>query len=545
MVKRSKGKPGIQVVFRRNFSIGAADAESDDQFLDSCFHDTGALDDIRDCENPKRILLGRTGSGKSALIKHLSISESNLISIEPETLSLSYISNSNILTFLDSIGVNLDLFFKLLWSHVLTVELIAKKYKIHNETSKKTFLEKIRATLSTDKEKELALQYIEDWGENFWETTETRVKEFTNKLEEHLNGRIGTNVLGNKISVSGEIQMTAEERKKIKERASKVVNEVQLKDLNNIRKLLAEDIFCDPQERYYVVIDRLDENWVEESIKYRLIKALIETVRSFMSVRSVKIVLALRTDLFQRVIDRTRSSGFQQEKYESLCYRIKWSRSDLKELINLRVRKLFKDKYTTRDIQLENVLPKGVIRQGTYFNYMLDRTFLRPREVILFFNECIAKAHGSSSFSRQNILDAEMIYSRMRIKSLCDEWHGDHPHLERHINFVSNGNMSIGLSDYDSDAVQAHVLSLVSDEHDSFTERVGEYVEGRETEESMLREIFAILYQTGFLGIKNFKHESTQWSHENVPLIAASEIRRDCIAYVHPTFWTALGIRPS
>ena len=545
MAKRSKSKPGIQVVFRRNFSIGAADAESDDQFLDSCFHDTGALDDIRNCENPKRILLGRTGSGKSALIKHLSILESNLISIDPETLSLSYISNSNILTFLDSIGVNLDLFFKLLWSHVLTVELIAKKYKIHNETSKQTFLEKIRATLSTEKEKELALQYIEDWGENFWETTETRVKEFTTKLEEHLNGKIGTNVLGNKISASGEVRVTDEERKKIKERASKVVNEVQLKDLNNIRKLLAEDIFCDPQERYYVVIDRLDENWVEESIKYRLIKALIETVRSFMSVRSVKIVLALRTDLFQRVIDRTRSSGFQQEKYESLCYRIKWSRSDLKELINLRVRKLFKDKYTTRDIQLENVLPKGVIQQGTYFNYMLDRTFLRPREAILFFNECITRAHGSSSFSRQNILDAEMIYSRMRIKSLCDEWHGDHPHLERHIKFVSKGNMSIGLSDYDSDAVQAHVLSLVSDEHDSFMERVGEYVEGRETEESMLREIFAILYQTGFLGIKNFKHESTQWSHENVPLLAASEIRRDCIAYVHPTFWMALGIRPS
>ena len=377
MANRSKNKLRLQVVFRRNFSIGAADAESDDQFLESCFLDTGVLDDVRDCENPKRILLGRTGSGKSALIKHLSAVESNLISLDPETLSLSYISNSNILNFLDSIGVNLDLFFKLLWAHVLTVELIAKKYKIQNESSKKSFLEKIRLTLSNDKNKELALRYIEEWGENFWETTETRVKEFTTKLEEHLSGNIGVNFLGNNISATGDITISEETKREIKERANKVVNEVQVRDLTNVKKLLAQDIFCDPQERYYIVIDRLDENWVEESIRYRLIKALIETVGSFMSIRSVKIVLALRTDLFQRVIDRTRSSGFQQEKYESLCYRIRWSRNDLKELITLRVNKLFRDKYTKSGVQVDNILPSGKIQQRSYLDYMLDRTFFK------------------------------------------------------------------------------------------------------------------------------------------------------------------------
>ena len=375
MANRSKNRLRQQVVFRRNFSIGAADAESDDQFLESCFLDTGVLDDIRDCENPKRILLGRTGSGKSALIKHLSAVESNLISLDPETLSLSYISNSNILNFLDSIGVNLDLFFKLLWAHVLTVELIAKKYKIQNESSKKCFMEKIRLTLSGDKNKELALRYIEEWGENFWETTETRVKEFTTKLEKDLSGKIGDKLLENNISAAGGITLSEETKIEIKERANKVVNEVQVRDLTNVQKLLSQDIFSDPQERYYIVIDRLDENWVEESIRYRLIKALIETVRSFMSFRSVKIVLALRTDLFQRVIDRTRSSGFQQEKYESLCYRIRWSRNDLKELLNLRDNKLFRDKYTKLDVQVNNILPSGKIQQRSYLDYMSDRTF--------------------------------------------------------------------------------------------------------------------------------------------------------------------------
>ena len=545
MANRSKKKPRIQIVFRRNFSIGAADAESDDQFLDSCFLDTGVLDDIRDCENPKRILLGRTGSGKSALIKHLSAVENNLIGLDPETLSLSYISNSTILNFLDSIGVNLDLFFKLLWSHVLTVELIAKKYKIHNESSKKSFFERIRLTLSSDKNKELALRYIEEWGENFWETTETRVKEFTTKLEEHLSGKIGAKLLENSISAAGDIIISEETKKEIKERADKVVNEVQVRDLTNIRKLLAQDIFCDPQERYYIVIDRLDENWVEESIRYRLIKALIETVRSFMSIRSVKIVLALRTDLFQRVIDRTRSSGFQQEKYESLCYRIRWSRSDLKELINLRVNKLFRDKYTKTDIQVDNILPGGKIQQRSYLDYMLDRTFLRPREIILFFNECITKAHGSSSFTRQNIIDAEMIYSQMRARSLCDEWHGDHPNLEKHIDFVNKRSKAVRFQDFNSTEIEEHFLSLLNEERDILFEKINRYVEGKDTGEDMLQEVFSMLYQTGFFGIQNSSHGVTQWSFEDIPLILPSSINPDCTAYIHRTFWMGLGVRPT
>ena len=317
---------------------------------------------------------------------------------------------------------------------------------------------------------------------------------------------------------------------------------MQLRDLANVQRLL-QDIFCDPQERYYIVIDRLDENWVGESIRYRLIKALIETVRSFTSVRSVKIVLALRTGLFQRVIDRTRSAGFQQEKYESLCYRIKWSRDDLMGLINLRVNKLFRDKYKKLDVQVNNILPSGKIQQRSYLDYMLDRTILRPREIIMFFNECIVKAHGSASFTRQNIIDAEMTYSQMRARSLCDEWHAGHPNLEKHINFVNKRSNTVRFLDFNPSDVDEHCLSLFNEENDILFHKVVRFIEGNETEDTMLREIFAILYQTGFLGIKNSSHEGTQWSFEDIPILSPSSINLDCIAYIHATFWMGLGVR--
>ena len=47
------------------------DAESDDRFLNQCFVDTGDYGTLVDCSNPHRIIVGRTGAGKSALICHL------------------------------------------------------------------------------------------------------------------------------------------------------------------------------------------------------------------------------------------------------------------------------------------------------------------------------------------------------------------------------------------------------------------------------------------------------------------------------------------
>ena len=79
------------VVFRRNTNIGATDAESDDQFLENCFVDTGDLDALLDCTNAKSIILGRTGSGKTALIKQVIRRCQNYIEISPQDLSLNYI----------------------------------------------------------------------------------------------------------------------------------------------------------------------------------------------------------------------------------------------------------------------------------------------------------------------------------------------------------------------------------------------------------------------------------------------------------------------
>ena len=107
--------------FKRTDSIGAAAAEDDGEVLKDCYVDTGALQLLQDIGDRRQIVLGRTGTGKSALLTILEQSRpERVIKLSPEHLALTYVANSTILNFFGSIGVNLDPFFKLLWRHVLT-----------------------------------------------------------------------------------------------------------------------------------------------------------------------------------------------------------------------------------------------------------------------------------------------------------------------------------------------------------------------------------------------------------------------------------------
>lgn len=290
--------------FKKNDRVGEAAAEDDDKFLFDCFVDTGDLDILRDCSSPQRIIVGRTGSGKSALIRLLASREEHVISLAPEQLALGYLSNSEVIRFFEEAGANLDLFYQLLWRHVLAIELVKSKYKITNDLSQKSFLSSLGQLFQKDKAKQQAIDYLKKWGENFWNETEYRVKEITSKMEQDLLASLGSDALGIKLEAGGAQKLSAEEKKEVINRGTRVVSQVQVKALADVIKLLADEIFNDHQESYFIVIDDLDTKWVDDPLKYKLIRALIETVRTFKQIPSVKIVVSLRQIYFRESSQR-------------------------------------------------------------------------------------------------------------------------------------------------------------------------------------------------------------------------------------------------
>lgn len=531
--------------FRKNDHIGAADAEADHAFLRDCFVDVGDVQLLTDCTDHRHIVLGRTGAGKTALLSNLSERTSRVINIKPESLALAYISNSTILQFVHNLGVSLDVFFKLLWRHVFTVEVIKAHFNLDSAAAKEGFLEWLRAQFSEKKRQhEKALAYLERWGSKFWEQTDYRIEELTTKLENDLRASIGTAIPDIKIALNASHGLTQEEKGKIIERATYVVNQVQIQELSYVLELL-DSILDDPQKRYYIVIDRLDENWVEESLRYLLIRALIETVRDFRKVRHAKIVIALRYDLLDRVLRISRGAGFQEEKYEALYLDLTWTREQLTSLLDARINHLVRRSYTSQSVTHKDILPEYVNKKPV-LDYIFDRTLMRPRDVIMFFNACARRAEGNAKITPTMIKDAEGEYSRQRLRSIADEWSAEYPHLMTVVEVLKGRPSSFPLSTIsDDDCVTLAIKLLDKDVKNEDLSNALTVIERDPANTGKLRQwIAAVLYQVGVVGFKLERFEGIVWSTSGRRSVSTSEISDDIRVSVHPCFWRSLGINP-
>lgn len=542
-------EPKKDFVFRKHMSIGEVDAENDLKFLQDCFVDTGDYDVLEDVSTPECIVLGRTGSGKSALLERLEGHCEQTIRIEPDELALKHISNSTILTFFEGLGVNLDIFYSLLWQHTFAVELIKNKYNIDSPTAKKNFMEKISSLISADRKKQQALNYIEQWGDKFWLETETRIKEFTDKLEHSLQSSISGKIPSFNWPLDGKKQLTEEQISEVTHYGKQVVNSVQIDKLAKVVALLAEDIFTDPQRKTLILIDRLDENWVDDDLKYKLIRALIETIRKFRKIETVKIVITLRTDLLNRVLERTRDSGFQREKYSSLFLPVSWSKETLKELMDLRINHLLKNKYTNSDVCFDDIFPNKIDKISC-LDYILDRTLLRPRDVILFVNECFNCSQGKAQITSSIVYAAEKTYSISRMESLQYEWFVEHPHLDKYTDILSQKHNRFKVSEIAWDKLEALIIQLVEHEKENSDLVVkcaheycnSTYPETKNLQNKFTQQLLFVLYKVGAIGVKVDGSSPVVWVNNKSQDLTAAKIMPTSVVYIHKMLWRAFAI---
>lgn len=529
--------------FRKHEMIGAEGAEEDQDFLFECFVDTGDLEVLRDTDHPARIVEGRTGSGKTALLMTLKDREENVSFLDPEHLSIQYISNSNIIKYLETIGVNLDIFYKLLWKHILAVELLKLKYDIKNEEDQRGFISRMYTKYIGDSRKKEAYDYLTEWGQKFWKNTEERIKEITRKLEDDISSKITGSIPHFNSSISGGQKFTEEEKIEIIHKAQEVINSVQIQKLAKIIKTLAEDEFTNKQQKYFIVIDKLDEKWVDETIRYKLIRALIESVKDLKKIQTSKIIIALRKDLLDRVFMLTRDAGFQEEKYQSLLLKLHWSEDELIDIMEKRLNSLIKRQYTKELIKWNEVIVPKIGKIDTKI-YLVSRTMYRPRDIISFTNNCISNSVGLSFITATRIRDAETNYSDVRLKALCDEWIVDYPNLMKFISILRGRKTSFyfcEITKEQTDNLVVEVLSSNVKDSCYIEDSCHKYYENHTRYEQFLEWMLRLFYKIGVVGIKP-RNKAVSWSFKCENLIHDSQITGVERVEICPMFYRALGI---
>ncbi|MEK6481530.1 hypothetical protein WJR50_28560 [Catalinimonas sp. 4WD22] len=537
--------------FKRNIDIGSLDAEND-RFLIAAFVDKNDLTLLSDMSNPKSILIGRTGSGKSALIKYLEKNEQYIKRIDPESISLRHLSNSDIIQYFKKLNVKLDLFYKVLWKHVFIVELI-KLYYDNNIDKSKSIIDWLKNQLP-NKAKQSSLDYLEKWEDKFWENTEYRIKEMETSLENRFKGELGGQVdIKELFKVLGKVDKESKDSNTIKyeviNKAQKVVNESQIEHINNILDIMETKMFIKSQKKFFIIIDDLDKEWVSNTIVYDLLKALIETIKDLSRISNFKIVIALRTNIHKKILKSNLVRGVQREKYNHLYLDIKWSESELMQLLNNRLRELMRGTYTSDSPTVEDVLPEAKShskKQISGFDYLVQRTFMRPRDVIDFFNKCIKHADGKTRISREILRLAEDEYSHERLRALNDEWIENYGNLFCLYGFLKGkkdgfkrDEIVVVAEEYFVEIIGNDEIKNLNDELQSFFNNYGNDFEAIK----LLNKVLITLYETGLLGIKIGPETKTEYIYESYTAIESSDLTPVSKFYVHPMFKKALRIK--
>lgn len=543
-------KKKSKFTFRQDWNIGSAAAEQDDAFLAACFVDTGLLAQIINTSSNKSIVLGRVGAGKSALLREIGRREKNVASIDPQDFSLRYISNSNTLQFVSSLGVKLDPVFQALWKHVLCVELIRLRYNVSTSSESAMRWGQIISAVSFNESRKRALQYFADFGgTDFWQTTEVRVREITKKIEEGIEESIGGKARLIELGARGHKNISDQERSELVSNIKTFLDSVHMSALQQVINILSEGDFSKTQGRFYVVIDDLDTQWADNDLRYRLIRALIEVIKRFREIRCVKIVISLRTDLLATVLDATRDSGFQEEKFDDFFLRVRWADVQLKNLVDLRLNELIRHKYSGRSVAFYDLFPRQIRKLDT-LEYIIRRTMKRPRDIILFINECFQQASGRTDISPSTIQDAEREYSTNRLKSIQQEWFDIYPQLGHHLEFLKSLRSRTIVSELPVDSINQHLLSL-ADFDGKTTDPVsiaglsllrnGSAITTPAQALPYLRILFGALFRVGAIAIKRPPAGRFVWNDDSTSSALAESVELDSVLAIHPMLYGGLG----
>lgn len=537
--------------FHKNDTVGAPAAEDDHEFLDECFVDTGDLSLLLNNEERRVIVLGRTGSGKSALVTRMArLHPDRVIVMNPNELALTYISNSTILSYFAGLGINLDPFYKLLWRHVFTVEILNRLFYQQAPAAQDSLWDKLRGVFSgtsrDDKEMKQAVDYLESWGEKFWNETELRVREITSKFESDLESSLNTAVGAGGIKATGELRagehLSEEQRAEVVDRAQRVVASAQVADLNKVGKLLGK-VLTDEQKSYYIVVDALDEDWVETQLKYKLIRGLILTAREFIKIQNAKVVIVLRRDLIDRVFKLTRDPGFQEEKYQGLYLPLEWSKPDILQILDRRVRMMVSRRYTKQPVSYADLLPRTYDRIP--INDYIFRVASRPRDVVALFNTCIQAGIDETRLSKHEFRQALQQYSRSRLRALGDEWAADYPMLLEFIDVLKNRPSSFKAVTITRKEIEDLCLEVVIANPEGrgvLFNLASSLVNGVGSSDMFKSTLLQIFYRVGLVGLKVSPAEPAYWSHDTSISVGLKQIDDDTSICVAPKYSIALNV---
>lgn len=178
---------------------------------------------------------------------------------------------------------------------------------------------------------------------------------------------------------------------------------------------------------------------------------------------------------------------------------------------------------------------------------MIHRTLYRPRDLISFFNTCIAQSDGNATKDFAANQNAEQGYSRERLKARCDEWRGTYPQV---ITISQKPLRSRPAQFEQSSFSQGELESLSYDMVSKFSggDQPDDYIIACECSEANLDAIRVkyvfMLYVSSLIGLKRNPASVPSYGFNCDDPLVEEDISSCPWVVIHPAFRKHLSVSP-
>lgn len=204
----------------------------------------------------------------------------------------------------------------------------------------------------------------------------------------------------------------------------------QLYRIQELDPLLPDIVDLAKSRRVLVFIDELDRGWDASEDARSFVAGLFQASVSINEkLPNVTVYVSLRQELYENIP----SLYDDAQKYRDIVERISWNEASLRSIVARRIRHTVPELVSTSDEEAWNRVFSETLdyRNAKSFNYMVDRTLYRPREIIQFCSDALETAHVSGEFPIQyaTLTRAEWPYSEGRSKDIAAEYRFQYPGL--------------------------------------------------------------------------------------------------------------------
>lgn len=360
--------------------LGDTAAENEIAGLGSYFVPTGQFNQAK--HGHSRIVVGRKGTGKTAIFyeirNSLSRSRSRLIlDLKPEGHQFTKLREA-VLSHL-SPGLQ-EHTMAAFWNYILLAELAHKI--VENDIS------------YSQRDPERYHRYLQ---------LKQIYEEHNLASEDDLSQRLLRQVdrISERFGEAGDIKLD-----------SRITELIYGGDIHRLDKAVSE--YLQEKQEVWLLMDNLDKGWPTRgttSEDILIVRALLEATRKLqrqLEARGVefKCLVFLRTDIFEHLIHETPDKG------KDTAIRLDWDDPEtFQEIVRKRIQASTGLKGNFREIW--PILFDSHIGTEDSFSYILDRTLMRPRDLLTFLQRAIEVAvnRGHSKVTVDDILQAEKSYS--------------------------------------------------------------------------------------------------------------------------------------